>query len=425
MPSAWPGPQALSFLRDIIEHTHEDAPRLVFADWLDEHGRPERAEFIRVQCELAGSKVEDERRRLLQARQEALLKAHGDTWKKEVHTWARQYARFRRGFIGDVRVTAAPWLKSAARLRAAAPLERLEIANVEARRSEVLSSPHLAGLSELTLDTIGADGAAILAASPHLARLKALRLTFGNIGPEGGSSLAGSPHLANLIELRLGCSLIRDEGVMALASSPHLTRLTILDLSNNNISAAGARALAESANFAGLTELNLLCLNRAVWRLDDGSRLGDAGAVVLANSPHLRRLKVLNLRGQEIGPAGARALAASPNLAGLRALDLQENNLGPEGARALADSPRLAGLVSLELNSNGVGDDGALALAASPHLAGLTRLTLGGVNNITEVGASALLDSPHLARLTRLSLWANSIGVPMTQRLLERFGRLY
>jgi uncharacterized protein (TIGR02996 family) len=32
----------------------DDAPRLAYADWLDEHGRPDRAAFIRVQCELAG-----------------------------------------------------------------------------------------------------------------------------------------------------------------------------------------------------------------------------------------------------------------------------------------------------------------------------------------------------------------------------------
>ena len=31
----------------------DDLPRLVYADWLDEHGEPERAEFIRIGCELA------------------------------------------------------------------------------------------------------------------------------------------------------------------------------------------------------------------------------------------------------------------------------------------------------------------------------------------------------------------------------------
>jgi len=28
-------------------------PRLILSDWLDEHGDPDRTEFIRVQCELA------------------------------------------------------------------------------------------------------------------------------------------------------------------------------------------------------------------------------------------------------------------------------------------------------------------------------------------------------------------------------------
>ena len=31
----------------------EDAPRLVLADWLEERGESGRAEFVRVQCELA------------------------------------------------------------------------------------------------------------------------------------------------------------------------------------------------------------------------------------------------------------------------------------------------------------------------------------------------------------------------------------
>lgn len=44
---------ASPFLRTIAENPHDDTPRLVFADWLDDRGHPERAEFIRLQCELA------------------------------------------------------------------------------------------------------------------------------------------------------------------------------------------------------------------------------------------------------------------------------------------------------------------------------------------------------------------------------------
>lgn len=42
-----------AFVRAIIAAPDDDLPRLVFADWLDEHGEGELAEFIRVQCRLA------------------------------------------------------------------------------------------------------------------------------------------------------------------------------------------------------------------------------------------------------------------------------------------------------------------------------------------------------------------------------------
>lgn len=40
-------------LRAVLVDPFDDLPRLVYADWLDEHGDGERAEFIRVQIELA------------------------------------------------------------------------------------------------------------------------------------------------------------------------------------------------------------------------------------------------------------------------------------------------------------------------------------------------------------------------------------
>lgn len=40
-------PEAAAFLRAIAANPDDDTPRLVFADWLEEHGEPERAEFVR------------------------------------------------------------------------------------------------------------------------------------------------------------------------------------------------------------------------------------------------------------------------------------------------------------------------------------------------------------------------------------------
>jgi uncharacterized protein (TIGR02996 family) len=42
-----------ALMATIIADPADDTPRLVYADWLEEHGQEERAELIRVQCELS------------------------------------------------------------------------------------------------------------------------------------------------------------------------------------------------------------------------------------------------------------------------------------------------------------------------------------------------------------------------------------
>lgn len=44
-------------MRQIREYPLDDGPRAVFADWLEEQGEADRAEFIRVQLELHGKKL--------------------------------------------------------------------------------------------------------------------------------------------------------------------------------------------------------------------------------------------------------------------------------------------------------------------------------------------------------------------------------
>src|SRR3954452_24118243 len=48
-----PPPGHEPFLRAICQAPDDDAPRLVFADWLDETGDPDRAEFIRLHIRVA------------------------------------------------------------------------------------------------------------------------------------------------------------------------------------------------------------------------------------------------------------------------------------------------------------------------------------------------------------------------------------
>ncbi|MBN9120375.1 MAG: TIGR02996 domain-containing protein [Planctomycetes bacterium] len=61
-----PPPGYEPFLHAICADPEDDTPRLVYADWLDENGAPERAEFIRLQ-------IAFDRRRAVPARDRDLF----------------------------------------------------------------------------------------------------------------------------------------------------------------------------------------------------------------------------------------------------------------------------------------------------------------------------------------------------------------
>src|SRR4051794_30266932 len=109
-----------AFLQAIQEEPDSDEPRLVFADWLEEHGDP-RSEFIRVQCELAALPAGDDRRRALKARERDLWAEHGDAWAGPLRRWASD-CTFRRGFATRVTVAARVFLDHADELFRLAPV---------------------------------------------------------------------------------------------------------------------------------------------------------------------------------------------------------------------------------------------------------------------------------------------------------------
>ena len=74
---------AENFLTDIIEHPDDDTPRLIYADWLEEHGTTdaerERGEFIRLQCQTYRRGA----RRVFTQREHDLLVAYGTEWLEQ------------------------------------------------------------------------------------------------------------------------------------------------------------------------------------------------------------------------------------------------------------------------------------------------------------------------------------------------------
>jgi uncharacterized protein (TIGR02996 family) len=421
--SPWPGPEAKGFLADIIAHPDDDAPRLIFADWLEEHEMTERAQFIRSQIEHSRKLAADPdfRNQPLPFLPMYSLKPYQKPWLNEIPPWARQSCGFTRGFIEFVRTTAIQWLSGAAALRKATPLRHLSLFYVNragVRARDALETPHFAGLRDLTLDPIPADLAHLLAGNPSLADLKKLNLWGSRIPSEGVYSLSRSHYLSGLTTLELSENSIDDEGAFHLAGSSSLRRLVILGLGANSITAVGIRDLASSPILAHVERLSF---SNHIGPTDLApTRFRDAGAQALAESPHLGRLTALDLDSQGIGHPGAEILAAASRFPGLRELNLSRNPIGPNGARALASSPHLAGLKRLVLAGCGIGDEGARALAPSLHLGGLTSLNVRD-NGITNAGIQALLDSPHLSALRRLDADL-TIQHELAAAFKERFG---
>lgn len=86
-----------AFLAAILANPLDDAPRLVYADWLDETGRVERAEYIRVQCELARFPPPGLENRLpgptRQEMRESLRRREADLWNSPgAIDWFNPYA---------------------------------------------------------------------------------------------------------------------------------------------------------------------------------------------------------------------------------------------------------------------------------------------------------------------------------------------
>jgi uncharacterized protein (TIGR02996 family) len=363
-----------AFLRSIFETPDDDAPRLVFADWLDDHGDADRADFIRTQCRLAKQVVPDVEDRL---RCEDLLDEHEHEWLDGFPVEPDLRVRsFERGFVSwaDVDDPASFRRHAAALLRTTARKVRFTREDGDERLPddwpEFAWRRGPAGLS-FTFFRFGPDETYLLAAWPNADDLRHLTIAYSDFDSESMAVLAGSRRFTRLEHLELPNHLVSADGVRALARSA--MRLSTLDLSHddgedpdvNRIDAEAVAALCQAENLGRLTTLRL-CPHELTAEIAES----------LAGSPHLRELRSLSLACNYKRAPEIRPLLGSPLLAGLHRLELSESFLSAEDAAALADSPAPPGLRSLSLGVCRCGAAGAEALLASPWAAGLTHLKL-------------------------------------------------
>lgn len=287
-----------ALMREIRAHPDDDAPRIVYADWLlqsstdpDVHAQ---AELIHAQCALEHAYASE--RPALQARTKEILRKYRRIWTSPLtRANIRGSWRFRRGFLHGGTLTASRFVDVAAQLFELAPMLRSMIFPEASNELVALARcPSLAHLHEVHLDQLCRCG-----------RCK-IELEL----PE----LFASPHTANIHTLTLSECRMDPDNAKRLFESPYLPKLRVLDLHDNRLDVTSAQVLA--------------------------TRGGTFERLALAENP--------------IGTDGARALAQSESLV-VADLDLANCGIEPEGAAALAEASWADSITSLDLHGNRIG----------------------------------------------------------------------
>lgn len=289
------------FILAIREAPADDAPRLIYADWLEEHGQADRAEFIRVQCQLARLWETAPKPAALQSRAEDLLRGHWNEWvgplRAIVGPWRDRYGerwmgeeyhpdglrRFQRGFVDTLGLDAEDFLRHAECLKHLVPLRKLQLWGAGRCAERLAREPLLAGLSVLSFADyyaapLTAGDAAVLAKSLYLHGLTVLYLGKNSLGDDGVEELARAPWLIQVTVLDLSDNGLSDRALRALAESPYLVNLKTLYLQNNYFTEAGLGTLAVSPNLRSLTRREFSRFfqdgpssSRAVFLLEGGN----------------------------------------------------------------------------------------------------------------------------------------------------------
>jgi uncharacterized protein (TIGR02996 family) len=436
-------------MQAVLDAPDDDTVRLVFADWMQDHGEETWAEFIRVQCEIAYMDgTEGDRLTVLARRERELWEAHHIQWCADLPKWSRGKVAFRRGFPTIVSCTPPQWI-SGRKLTRRAPIRALRLTKVAPTQlAALVATEHLAGVQALSIpadrselpqvlehfsgsacaaglqvldlpfrqyhpgSTTGDALARALAAS-KFTRLECLYLGCEEIGPDGVTALAQSPVLANVHKLELGDNPIGDAGARALAGSPHLANLTALGVGCCQISSDGVAALAGSPHLAKLTHLNL-------WSCE----LTAEGVEVLADSPYLTRLAALTFDGARLGLDGVRALAGSANMAHLTYLRLVNCHDIDSTLRILVESPHLSRLRTLQFAGGHLLPESLRCLAHSPGLPALESLTVTWSGPLETI-ADEVRRSPYRTRLRQLASPALSVERATAQEIGEHFDRFH
>jgi uncharacterized protein (TIGR02996 family) len=294
---------------DIAAQPREDALRLIYADWLEDHGHGERATFLRRSLAREQALAQSAPWQALQAECDELVRVHGDVWFGALRQCAYRW-ELAGGLVDRIAVDVEGFVRWGERLVREAPT------------------------AEWTVQYGNWSGLRRFVACEALSQVRRLVLEGDFLG-EAVQILSTCKRVTNLRSLDLAELGLRQTGVRTLVLSQYLRELRHLNLSANDMTGSSVALLASTRAFPRLEALSLA----------ENAQVGDAEVRALTYSAHLTHLNRLCLAGTSITSETAEILEGWPRLGELRYLDVSNTEFGTRGLyrlrRAAQVSPDL------------------------------------------------------------------------------------
>lgn len=402
-----------ALLAAIRTHPDEDAPRLIYADFLDDAGEGARAAFVRTQVELARCEPWDPF--AVRCRWHDADAVSGRAFVPELPPVKQPVAwgqpPFRRGFGYYLRVMlAAHWPEFVEWVFDSEPVGALSFwSGTLDEWKRVAASPHVKRFRELSFHNNPIEPLFALRDNPDVTGVTDVRFvrSTGAGMPEVIEDLMRSPlgGAVRGLHFRAGygstAALVR-----ALNTGGPLERLSfrLMGLGTDHLT-----ELFDGPVASALTALHLR-----------DEPLGMFGLTALtAHAPHT--LRDLDLSALGVSAEGAELIARCERFGNLKRLSLSGNRVTPRAARVLSLSHALAGLRALDLSDCRMGDKELRHLTRAKFWPNLVELDLRG-NTFSAAGVRALVDAPVPAQLAALVLEGPALGGAARAALIKHYG---
>ncbi len=333
----------------------------VVADALIEQGDP-RGELMQVQLQLEDDGLDAGRRDELVAREKSLIADHAEALlgalaeplcgsQRDDSDYNFQRFAFSRGFLHSIETSELSVALTKA-LRESGETKFL-------RRLRVDETEYIE--EEADIDGEELDEDTSLVSYLPWERMSELReLQVGYVGDDDNTHLDGEElaselgALKMLESLEIGALRVPTGSVFRL-ELPHLRKLTLYHCYDYDLA-----ALASNASMKKLEELR--CRPHGLEPGDDNPYIRLDGLRALLASPHIKKLRVLELRASDIGDEGVKLLLDSGLVGQLSVLDLHYGEISDEGARLFAAHADTKKLDKLDISGNALTDAGLAAL---------------------------------------------------------------